>query len=424
MTTTKWSATVVVFALLGAMAGYGWGQYKQAHPDKRGIAAQTASSSAVEADRRVLYWHDPMKPEVKFDKPGKSPFMDMQLVPVYDNDAPSEGGIRVSAAAQQNLGIRLGRVQRKVMVKDLTAVGTVAYDENEAVVVQARVAGYVSRLRVKAALDRVHRGQVLAEVAAPEWIEAEGEYLALLGAPSAGAAALHDAARARLLVLGIPDAAIAELEKTRAVPEATPLYAPDDGVIAELGVREGASFTAGSPLFRINGLSTVWINAQVPESVAERFSPGSVVATRSISWPGQVFAGHVVAALPQIDAMTRTRIVRIAVNNRDERLTPGMFVQSTFQDRAETPQLWVPSEAVIVTGTRNVVITQRNAGSFAAVDVTTGSELNGETAILAGLTAGDSVVLSGQFLIDSEASLKSTLARLSGTGADVPEVRP
>ncbi|MGH8208925.1 MAG: efflux RND transporter periplasmic adaptor subunit, partial [Steroidobacteraceae bacterium] len=213
-------------------------------------------------------------------------------------------------------------------------------------------------------------------------------------------------------------------EKTHTVPEATPLYAPDDGVIAELGVREGASFTAGSPLFRINGLSTVWINAQVPESVAERFAPGAVVATRSVSWPGQVFAGRVVTAPPQIDAMTRTRIVRITVNNRDERLTPGMFVQSTFQDRAEVPQLWVPSEAVIVTGTRSVVITKRNMGSFAVVDVTTGTESNGETAILAGLTAGDSIVLSGQFLIDSEASLKSTLARLSGTGADVAEVHP
>ncbi|MGH8208950.1 MAG: efflux RND transporter periplasmic adaptor subunit, partial [Steroidobacteraceae bacterium] len=188
---------VTVAALLGAMAGYGWGQYKQAHPEKRGIAAQTASSSAVEADRKVLYWHDPMKPDVKFDKPGKSPFMDMQLVPVYANDTPSEGGIKISAAAQQNFGIRLGRVQRKVMVKDLTAVGTVAYDENDAVVVQARVAGYTSRLRVKAALNRVRRGQVLAEIVAPEWIEAEGEYLALLNAPSAGAAALRDAARAR-----------------------------------------------------------------------------------------------------------------------------------------------------------------------------------------------------------------------------------
>ena len=424
MTTIKTIATVMASALIGAFAGYGWGQYRQTSLGQVGIAPTPGAMDAATSERKVSYWHDPMKPEVKFDKPGKSPFMDMQLVPVYADDSPAAGGVTVSTTAQQNLGVRLGRVERRSLAQSLTAVGSVAYDEQGAAVVQARVSGFVSSLIAKATLNRVRRGDPLAEIVAPEWIEAESEYLTLFMASSSDTTALRNAARARMLVLGIPEAAVARLERTRTVPNATPLYAPIDGVIAELGVREGAAFSPNALLFRINALSSVWVNAQVPEASVQHIVPRMLVETRSIDWPGQVFVGRVVALLPQVDTMTRTRTVRVEVNNRDGRLTPGMFVQTTFQDRARAPQLWVPSEAVIVTGTRSVVIAKLPTGSFTAVDVIVGGEANGATAILSGLSEGDSVVVSGQFLIDSEASLKSTLTRLSATDANKKDVAP
>jgi Cu(I)/Ag(I) efflux system membrane fusion protein len=232
---------------------------------------------------------------------------------------------------------------------------------------------------------------------------------------------LREAARQRLVVLGIPESAIRELEKTREVPAATALAAPVAGVITELGLREGASFEQGALLFRINGTATVWVNAQVPEVQTRTIVPGSLVETRANALPGDVFKGRVLTILPQVDPATRTVGVRIAVDNASGKLSPGMFVQSAFSSAAGRPTLWVPSEAVIATGTRSVVIRKGDSGAFDVVNVTLGAEANGKTEIRSGLAEGDAIVLSGQFLIDSEASLKSAVNRLGSSGAMTPE---
>jgi membrane fusion protein, copper/silver efflux system len=370
--------------------------------------------AAPEKDsRKVLYWHDPMKPEVKFDKPGKSPFMDMQLVPVYADEGAEQGGFAVSASTQQSLGIRIGHVEKAGIVPRATAVGSVTYDEHELALVQARVGGYVSRLYVRTSLDRVRHGQVLAQITVPAWIEAEGEYLTLLRADSSISASLRAAARQQLVVLGVPDAAIAELEKTQAVPAATALYAPIDGVVTELGLREGATFEQGAVLFRINGTAIVWVNAQVPEAQARAVTPDTTAEILATAWPGRVFKGRVESILPQVDPMTRTIAVRLAVDNSAGKLSAGMWVQTTLVGTPGAAQLWVPSEAVITTGERNVVIVRRDDGAFDVANVTPGADVEGKTAILSGLTEGQAIVLSGQFLIDSEASLQSTVTRLS-----------
>jgi Cu(I)/Ag(I) efflux system membrane fusion protein len=253
----------------------------------------------------------------------------------------------------------------------------------------------------------------LVEVTAPAWTEAEGEYLALLRAESPGSIWLRDAARQRLAVLGISEAAILELERTRSVPPSNALVAPIDGVVTELGLREGASFETGTLLFRINGNATMWITAQVPEAQAGMVTPGANVEIRATGIPGKVSSGRVLTLLPQLDSATRTVGARVAVDNASGTLRPGMFVQTTFAAPAGVPQLWVPSEAVIATGERTVVITRGAGGSFNVVNVTLGAEADGRTAILSGLTEGQEVVLSGQFLIDSEANLRSTVNRLT-----------
>ena len=394
----KLSVAAAAALIVGAMAGYWF--------------AQRPTQPAANTERQILYWHDPMVPSARFDKPGKSPFMDMQLVPVY---ADEQGGaaVKVSPTVIQNLGIRLATVEKTKLQAKLEAVGSVAFDERLLEVVQARVEGYVTRLHVKAPLERVRRGQRLADIVAPAWLEAEEEYLALLDTQSERGRSIRDAARQRLAVLGVPESAIRDLETQRKANATTTLVAPIDGVVAELAVREGSAFMPGAALFRINGLKTVWVNAQVPESQVSMIPTGSHATVRATAWPGSEFAGQVLAVLPDVDAQTRTLAVRLVVENPQRQLAPGMFVSLDFEGPGAQEQLVVPSEAVIMTGERSVVIVAREGGGFDVAEVTAGAEVAGRTAILSGLEAGQSVVVSGQFLIDSEASLKSAASRLS-----------
>ena len=309
--------------------------------------------------------------------------------------------------------MRLGSVEKTVLQPKLPAVGSVAFDEALLEVVQARVEGYVTRLRVKAPLERVRRGQPLAEIVAPAWLEAQEEYLALLDAQSAQGQAIRAAARQRLTVLGVPERTIRDLNSQRKVNASATLTAPIDGVVTELAVREGAAFMPGAALFRINGLKTVWVNAQIPEAQVSMVAMGSAVTARATAWPGATFKGRVSALLPDVDPQTRTLPVRIVIENPELKLAPGMFVTLAFEGKAGEAQLVVPSEAIIMTGERNVVIVAAPGGGFDVAEVTVGAEAQGKTAILSGLETGQTIVLSGQFLIDSEASLKSTVSRLS-----------
>ena len=401
---TPWLIAAVIAALLaGAALGYFF--------SRRTEAPGQAHTPSPQAERKVLYWQDPMVPGAKFDKPGKSPYMDMELVPVYADDQ-ADAGVRIDPSVVQNLGVRLGQVERKTFDVSLDAVGAVAFDERLLEVVQARVAGYVTRLHVKAALMRVKRGQPLFEILSPEWQAAQQDYLALLDAQSPSVQSIRDAARRRLTVLGVPEATIVAIERTREPHATTTIAAPVSGVISELAVREGAAFAQGAPLARINGLETVWANAQVPEVQVSLVREGSQVSARATAWPGEVFQGRVIALLPEVDPQTRTLAVRVALDNTALKLAPGMFVSLAFSAADAQPQLFVPSEAVIMTGERNAVIVARKGGGFDVADVMVGVEAEGKTAILSGLEEGQSIVVSGQFLIDSEASLKSTVERL------------
>ena len=398
---TKTIVSAVILLALGATGGYWWAHH-----------TMPPNESTATSKRKVLYWHDPMVPDVKFDKPGKSPFMDMQLVPVYADEAGQGARVRVSPSIVQNLGIRLGRVERKSIPSTLRAVGSVAFDERLLEVAQARVDGTVTQLYVKTPLEHVRRGQPLAQILAPQWLEAQQEYLTLLDASAERAQSLRDAARQRLVVLGVPEATIQTIESTRKTNAAITLFAPIDGVVTELGARQGATFTAGATLFRINGLSSIWVNAQVPEARVSAVPEGATVEAHATSWPGVPFKGRVIALLPQVDTQTRTLTARVSLENKDHKLSPGMYVALDFTGPASEPQLVVPSEAVIATGERNVVIVARDSDGFDVANVTLGGEQNGHTVILSGLTEGQRIVLSGQFLIDSEASLKSTVNRL------------
>jgi Cu(I)/Ag(I) efflux system membrane fusion protein len=323
----------------------------------------------------------------------------------------------------QNLGIRSVEVTRGALGRQVEAVGSVAFDERAVVLVQAKVAGYIEKLWVRAPLDVVRQGQPLAEILAPEWVAAQEEYLSLLRSAQANDA-LRQAARQRLLLLGMSESTIAAITldgKTR--PRIT-LFAPASGVIGELGVREGMSVAAGAMLFRINGLAHVWINAEVPESQAAWIKAGAAATAKVTAWPGESFKARVEALLPEVNTITRTLKVRLDVPNPGGKLKPGMFATVAFAPLAAAEVLLVPSEAVIATGTRSVVVIADRAADgsqyFRSVDVELGAESGGMSEIRKGLTFGQKVVLSGQFLIDSEASLKSSNQRMAG---DAPPAR-
>ena len=236
---------------------------------------------------------------------------------------------------------------------------------------------------------------------------------------------MRDAVRQRLVVLGVPEPTIRAVETSRKANASTTLTAPIDGVVTELGAREGSSFASGASLFRINGLRTVWVNAQIPEAKVSSVPAGSSVDATATAWPGAAFKGEVIALLPQVDPATRTLTARVALDNPGYKLSPGMFVTLDFRAPASVPQLVVPNEALIATGERTVVVAARDDGGFDVVNVTTGAEQDGRTVILSGLTEGQPIVLSGQFLVDSEASLKSTANRFdSAPDPSAPEKQP
>jgi len=367
--------------------------------------------------RRILYYHDPMVPGNKFDKPAKSPFMDMMLVPVYAGADGDAGKVTVSPRIQQNLGVRTAPVTEGVLSPQVTAVGSIAFNERDQAVVQARATGYVERLHVRATLDRVAAGQPLVELHVPDWIAAQEEFLSVRRLQGTDLAGLVDGARQRMRQLGMSDTQIRLVESSgRAQPRIT-LTAPIGGVVTELMAREGMTVVPGAMLFRINGLSTVWANAEVPESQAALLRPGAKVQARSPAVPGVGFDGKVQALLPEVNPATRTLKARMELANLGNRLVPGMSVTMNFMDMRPQKALLVPTEAVIQTGRRTLVMLAEDNGRFRPVEVEAGIESGGQTEIKRGLQAGQRVVVSSQFLIDSEASLRGVEARLSNAGS-------
>jgi len=419
----------LALAAAGFLGATGYGRYwagtshgvKMAAPVSAGTAPAGGGPRQGAADaatgKKILYWHDPMNPQQKFDKPGKSPFMDMPLVPVYVGEEGDEGTVTISPRVQQNLGVRTAEVTLGRLTQVVEAVGSVAYNERDVALVQARSNGFVEKLYVRAPLDPVRKNQPLAEIYVPEWVAAQEEYLSAKRVAATGLSALleglQEGARQRMRLAGMTEDQIRLVESTGTVHARFTVSAPISGVVTELGAREGMTVMAGATLFRINGLSTVWINAEVPENIAAQVRPGNPVEARTPALPGTTFKGRVNAILPEVNLATRTLKARIEVANSNGRLVPGMFATVDFAPAVKKERLLVPTEALIRTGTRNVVIVDEGNGYFRSQDVRAGLESGEQTEIVEGLSAGERVVTSGQFLIDSEASLKGVLSRLN-----------
>lgn len=416
---------VVIAVLLALFMGLGWflGQKNSAPmmekmPDKLGKAmpSKPISNGVIQDDsgKTVKYWYDPMVPDQKFDKPGKSPFMDMQLEPKYANTGNDgeEGGVAISSQTAQNLGIRLEKVSTKSFGESFSAVGRIEPDERRFYALQTRIPGFVERLSVRAVGDPVSKGQKVAEIYAPELLAAQQEYLALLTLNDVDSDnSLKQAARSRLRLLGMSEGEVAAITKTGKSSPRFGVYAPASGVLTELGVREGGQIMTGSSLMQISDLSKVWVIAEIPERDTARLKPGLAAEVQLQSLPGKVFKGKVDYLYPMLNEASRTLQVRIELPNKANQLRPGMYANIVFTGQTHDA-LSVSTESIIATGKRKIVIVKETNG-YRPVEVTTGQESDNSTEILSGLAKGEEVVVSGQFLIDSEASLSGVLARLS-----------
>jgi Cu(I)/Ag(I) efflux system membrane fusion protein len=390
---------VGALVLAGALGlGYFWGS--------SGKDSQTPMA-AQPAEQSVLYWYDPMVPDQHFDKPGKSPFMDMQLVPKYA-DGGATAGVSIAPGIRQNLGIRTVFAKRGRLPGGLRVPGTVGWNLREERVLSLPVDAVVERLFVRTPFEPVRSGQILMSVRSPTWSAALAEAQAMRNASSPEGRSLQAAASGRLRALGLPAGARGDGRGGIA------LTAPVSGVVSEIGVREGQTATAGMPLLRINGTRSVWVEASLPPGA--RAGAGTRVSVSSDALSGAPLAGTIEALLPQVDATTRTQRARIVLDNPDGKLAPGSFVQVAIEPEAAGEVILVPTGAVIADGNQVRVIVQAEAGRFTPVIVRTGHSAGGMTEILSGLSGGEKVVASGQFLVDSEANLSGALERLGTEG--------
>ena len=378
-----------------------------------GVDGQPADTATTQ--REILYWVAPMDPNYRRDEPGKSP-MGMDLVPVYADDVDSQPGVvAIDPTIVSNLGVRTARAQSGPLSRRIDTVGYVGYDEETVQHVHTRVEGWIEKLTTKAQGDRVEKGQLLFELYSHTLVNAQQEYLAAL---RSGNTVLRDASRERLIALGVSASEIDRLDGERTVRQRVRVYAQADGVIAHLGAREGIYVTPETEVMSVADLSKVWVIVEVFERQAAWVEPGQHAIVELDYLPGKAWQGTVDYVYPELDAKTRTLSVRIRFDNVDEVLRPNMFARVTIHGGSTEDVVHVDREALIRGGDVDRVVLALGEGRFRSQPVRTGIESGDRVAILDGIAVGDRVVISGQFLIDSESNIE---AALSGMGESSEE---
>ena len=403
-------AFLIIVVLVALAAGIGIGKYLVP------VNTSSSGSKVVDDEREILYWVAPMDPQFRRDGPGKSP-MGMDLVPVYADEVDSRPGIvSIDPTVVNTLGVRTAMAERSSLPRIVDTTAHVSYDEDTVQHVHTRVDGWIEKLAATAEGDAVAAGDLLFELYSPTLVNAQQEYLAAL---RSGSASLRSASRDRLLSLGVTAAEIERLDAERKAGQRIRVYADRDGVIAELGVREGMFVTPNTDVISIASLDTIWVYADVLERQAGWVAPGQAASIRFESLPGETWSGRVDYIYPELDPATRTLRVRIRLENVDRKLRPNMFGRVRIEGRGTGPIVHVPRHAVIRSGHDSRVVVDLGAGRFAARPVRLGIESGDRIAVRSGLEPGERVVVSGQFLIDSESSVGSALARM-GAEDDAP----
>lgn len=366
-----------------------------------------AGQKMPDAAPKVLYWYDPMKPAQHFDKPGKSPFMDMELVPKYAESGVAINTLQVDPAQVQNLGMRKAKVMRMPLHPQHDLPGTLRFNERNQAIIQLRAGGFVEKAWPLAPGDKVTAGQPIATFYVPEWLNTQNEFLA---SKTINSPRLLETLRTRLRLLGMPDNLIAKVEETRKPETRVTITAPINGVIESLEIKTGMSLASGQTLARITSIDSLWLDVAIPEAEASGLHVGDAASFYAVNANAMPITGKIESFLPAVNDATRTLTARVVLPNPNGILKPGtsghvVLSGNQVSDDVKLSGLLVPTEAVIRTGKRTLVMVADTANHFRPVVVMLGQEIGDQTVITQGLEDGQEVVTSGQFLLDSEASL-------------------
>ncbi|BBB29035.1 efflux RND transporter periplasmic adaptor subunit [Neptunomonas japonica] len=411
--TVKNIGLVVLGAVIGAV-GLGAVMTNSNFSNSLGVVFGEGSmpEQASKASNEPLYWVAPMNPNYQRDKPGKSP-MGMDLVPVYKEESSGvdagPGTIKVSPEVVNNLGVRTATSTMATLHFEVRTVGYVGYNEDEIVHVHPRVEGWVEKIFIKAEGEPVEQGDPLYELYSPALVNAQEEYLFAL---SRGNRALIRGAKTRLHALQVPQRTLDELRTTRKVRQAVTFYSPQSGVVDNFNIREGMFVKPGATLMSIGALDEVWVEAEVFERQASVISTGLPVSLQLDFLPGESREGVVDYVYPVLDPVTRTLKVRMRFDNKDRLLKPNMFAEVVIYKHETDTSLTVPKEAVIRGAESNRVVLALGDGRFKSIEVKTGRSDGKLIEILQGVNAGEEVVTSAQFLLDSESSKTSDFKRM------------
>ncbi|MDR3763561.1 MAG: efflux RND transporter periplasmic adaptor subunit [Acidobacteriota bacterium] len=388
-------------------------------PDGMDLVAKYAdTASAAPAGKKVLYWYDPMHPNYKSSKPGKAPDCGMDLVPMYEGQGEVENGlIKVSAARQQELGVRTSMAEEKAVTRTLTTSGQVVPDETRIAHVHVRTSGWIEKVYADFVGQMVRKGQPLFTVYSPDLVAAQEEYLiAKRGQQKLGASpyqdvarssqSLLDAARQRLKAWQMTDAEIRQLDESGTVQHSVTVYSPVSGYITDRKAYPNISVDGSTDIYTITDLSHVWVTADVYESELPYVKLGQTADVKLSYVPGRTFHGRVTYNYPVLDPQTHTAKVRIDVANAGLLLKPNMFADvSLFINYGK--HVVVPEGAVLNSGTVQTVFVAHAGGGFEPRQVNVGATIDGQTIIEFGLDKGETVVSEGNFLLDSESRMKS-----------------
>ena len=380
--------------------------------------------ATVKKEKKLLYWVAPMDANYRRDKPGKSP-MGMDLVPVYsEDDSESEEGegviVKISAAVENNMGARTANVESGKLWRKIDTVGYVNFDESKVSHIHLRVDGWIEKMSISIEGDRVKKGQRLFDLYSPKLVNSMEEYVQ---AVKSNSQRLISASEKKLRSLGVSSKQIQALKKTRKVPQTIGIYAPQDGIVSMLMVRDGMYVKPTNRVMTLADLSSVWVLAEIFESQSEWVKLEQAADVNLSYIPGRTWEGKVDYVYPSLDAKNRTLKVRLRFDNPDELLKPNMYTSVSIYGGAKENVLSVPREALIRTGKNQRLIIAKGNGRFEQREVVAGMESGDWVEIKSGIKSGEKIVTSSQFLIDSEASMKASLSRMTSSSKNEQDMK-
>ncbi len=384
------------------------------------IKGSTKSESIDTKNRKIIYWRAPMNPNEVYDSPGKSQ-MGMDLVPVYEDEGATSGVVTIDGSVLQSMNVKMEFVQSKNLSSTIYTNGTLVTDERKEFALTTKFDGWIEKLYVNYTGQKVSKGQKLVEIYSPKLVAAQQELLTALDydASLSGTSKnkMIDNAKRKLELFDISKKDIEKIISSKKTNKYMTLYAPFNGTVLSKNVLEGEMIKAGKELIRIADLSSLWLKADIYESDLSKISLGSNAEISFSYNPDTTYFGKVTFIYPTINSKTRTATVRIDIKNSNNKLKPSMFGNVILKGKELGAVTTIPETAVLRSGKRNIVILSLGDGKFKPVDVKLGLYADGFYQVLTGLKENDAIVSSGQFMIDSESSLRSAVKLFTSANA-------